>query len=38
MGALVAPLWLRLLAGLIALVIVGLNLKLILDFTGLTGG
>ena len=38
MGALIAPLWLRLLAGLIALVIVGLNLKLILDFTGLTGG
>lgn len=37
MGALVAPLWLRLLAGLIALVIMGLNLKLILDFAGLTG-
>lgn len=37
MGALVAPFWLRLLAGMIALVILGLNLKLILDFSGLTG-
>ena len=32
MGALVAPLWLGLFAGLIALVIVGLNLKLLMDF------
>ena len=38
MGELVAPLWLSLLAGLIALVILALNLKLILDFAGLTGG
>ncbi len=32
MGAMVAPLWLGLFAGLIALVIVGLNLKLLIDF------
>ncbi len=37
MGALVAPRWLSLLAALIALVIMALNLKLILDFAGLTG-
>jgi manganese transport protein len=33
MGALVAPLWLALFAALIAVVIVGLNLKLLWDFT-----
>ena len=33
MGALVAPLWLALLAGLIAVAIIGLNLKLLWDFT-----
>ena len=32
MGALVAPLWLALVAGLVAVVIVGLNLKLLWDF------
>jgi manganese transport protein len=36
MGALVAPGWLVALATLIALVIMGLNLKLILDFAGLS--
>lgn len=33
MGALVAPLWLVTLAGVIALIIIGLNLKLLIDFT-----
>ena len=32
MGALVAPLWLGLFAGLIAVAIIGLNLKLLVDF------
>ncbi|NIX77737.1 Nramp family divalent metal transporter [Microvirga terricola] len=32
MGALVAPRWLTALAGLIAVIIIGLNLKLLLDF------
>ncbi len=35
MGAMVAPLWLGLLAGLIALVIIALNLKLLWDFSGI---
>jgi manganese transport protein len=34
MGALVAPVWLALFAGGIAVVIVGLNLKLLWDFVG----
>ncbi len=37
MGAMVAPLWLGLLAALIAVVIVVLNLKLLVDFSGLAG-
>ena len=37
MGQMVAPLWLGLLAALIALVIVALNLKLLIDFSGLPG-
>ncbi len=37
MGALRAPGWLIAIAGMIAAVIVALNVKLILDFTGLTG-
>ncbi len=35
MGEMVAPLWLGLLAALIAVVIVALNLKLLVDFSGL---
>ncbi len=38
MGAMVAPLWLALFAALIAVVIVGLNLKLLWDFAGSTLG
>ncbi|MEY4304720.1 MAG: hypothetical protein RIT52_895 [Pseudomonadota bacterium] len=38
MGAMVAPLWLGVLAWLIAVVIVALNLKLLWDFLGLNGG
>ena len=38
MGALVAPWWLIGLAVLIAVVIIALNLKLLLDFAGVTGG
>jgi manganese transport protein len=34
MGALVAPLWLIVVAGIIALVIAGLNVKLLVDFVG----
>ena len=37
MGQMVAPLWLGLLAALIAVVIVALNLKLLVDFSGLLG-
>ena len=37
MGQMVAPLWLALLAVVIAVVIVALNLKLLVDFSGLLG-
>ena len=37
MGAMVAPLWLGALAWVIAVAIVGLNLKLLSDFTGIGG-
>lgn len=37
MGALVAPLWLRIVAWIIAIAIAGLNLKLLVDFVGTMG-
>ena len=38
MGALASPVWLKALAWLIAAAIIVLNLKLLLDVTGVTGG
>ena len=38
MGEFVNPTWIKLLGWTITLVIIGLNIKLLLDFTGLSGG